>query len=1118
MENFEKKIDATSSDYGIHILNHSSDKIFVLDHNYRLKYFNPSAQKYSFLFGIDHLELGIKMLPSRDLRFWKQAFDQALSGEVLEFKKVYLIKDEKYTDLVNLYPIKNSKGEITEISFQAKNFEVGPFIQKDFLEHEKLFQSLFDSSPNGVTIRKFKTQQLLGFNLKICEMFDCTPEEFRTYDRSKFVFYENTNEMTEKMKLLEQDRIENFKIEKQYKRKNGSVFWGVATRSVFKIGEETYQIGILEDISKQKQFEEKLIRNEAKVKSIFNSTTDKIFAVDKNYKILDSNLAALKILALYNLNIPQDEVQLSDFNFSTDNPWKSKLDRAFNGDEFKFEGEYSIDGKNQIDLITVSPLKNDTGEILGATVYGKEITELKNIQKALAQSEARLQDAQRLAKLGYWELDVKTQMLAWSKGSYKIYGFPVGENSISLEKYYSMTHPDDRNTFKNALELAISDGKSFGLHCRKIKPDGTLLYTFGHCEPYIENGVVTKVFGAIQDISTEGEIKNELVKNEAKIRAILNSTNEKIFAIDRDYKLIDFNESAAKILPLLFEKEKLEIGDEMLPQSNPKRNNWIDHYNKALAGERVNVEKIYTYDGETKTDIVTLSPILNITGQVIGVTVFGKEITDLRNTKKAYKDTQIKLRDAQELGKIGNWRYDGRTQKITWSDAILSLFDYNLNEPSPTLKEILALVPPEEFTELTEAVYASLKKGVPFEREARLKTKTGRYIHTIGKGVATLDEHNNLITFEGTIQDITELKEKEENIQSTKQKYRDLFEDVYDAIVIVNKDGFMDDCNSAAEKLIGYTKEELSKMLIKDIVHPDDQEHSEKHLKKLISEGYYSDYQGRIITKSGEVKYIQVNSNAIYDNGEMVGSRDIVRDISQLKKDEKNRNQLFVQLAEVNKELKDFAYIVSHDLKAPLRAIKNISNWLSEDYRDKIDDHGKQQLLLLTNRVNRMHQFINGIFEYTKVGRIKETKEIVSVEEIIQNTNLMLNLKENVKINILKKLPEVYGEKIKIEQVFQNLISNAIKYNDKKFCHIEIDYEDLDSHHLFKIKDNGKGIDEKNFEKIFQIFQTLQSKDYFESTGIGLSIVKRIIQLHRGDIKVKSKLGEYSIFEFTLAK
>ena len=90
MENFEKNIDATSSDYGIHIMNHSSDKIFVLDRNYRLKYFNPSAQKYSFLFGIDQLVLGIKMLPSRDLKFWKQAFDQALAGEVLEFKKIFI--------------------------------------------------------------------------------------------------------------------------------------------------------------------------------------------------------------------------------------------------------------------------------------------------------------------------------------------------------------------------------------------------------------------------------------------------------------------------------------------------------------------------------------------------------------------------------------------------------------------------------------------------------------------------------------------------------------------------------------------------------------------------------------------------------------------------------------------------------------------------------------------------------------------------------------------------------------------------------------------------------------------------------------------------------------------
>lgn len=986
MKNLKKNIDTLPTDYGTHIMNHSSDKIIVLDHDYRLKYFNPAAQEKSFLFGIEKLELGINILPRNDKRnllYWKKAFDKALTGEVLEFKKIYFLEEKKHIDLVNICPIKNIDGEVTEISLQSKNFKVESFLQKDLFEYETLFQSLFETSPNGVTIRKFKSQELVGFNPKICELFDCTPDEFRAYDRSRFIFYEDTKVINEKMKLLEEEKIENFKIDKQYKRKNGEVFWGEATRSIFKIGDEFYQMGILQDISKQKEFEEKLIENETRIKSIFNSTKDRIFAVDKNFKLIDSNQAALKTLTSYNLNKPINEVQINDFDFSGDNPWKPKLERAFKGEAFNFEGNYNEDGVNRFALITVSPLKKITGEIIGATIYGKEITELKKIQEALAQSEALLQDAQRLAKLSYWELDVKTQMLKLSKKSYQIYGFPIGKESISLEKYYSMTHPDDRNTFKNALELAISKGKSFGLHCRKIKPDGSLLYTFGHCEPYVENGVVTKVFGAIQDISTEGEIKDELVKNEAKIRAILNSTNDKIFAIDTNYKLIEFNEPAAKLLPRLFEKEKLEIGIEMLPQSQNIRNTWIKHYNLALEGKSITIEKKYNVNGKSKIDIVTLSPILNKKNQVIGVTAFGKEITDF---------------------------------------------------------------------------------------------------------------------------------------QETKQKYRNLFEEIYDAIIILNPDGTVIDCNSAAQELLGYPKEELTKLQIKDIVHHDDQEKSKKYFQKLITDGYYSNYQGRTITKNGVIKHVQVNSNAIYENGKMVGSRDIVRDITQLKKDEEKRNQLFIQLDEVNKELKEFAYIVSHDLKAPLRAIRNISNWLSEDYTDKIDDIGKKQLQLLDNRVNRMHQFINGIFEYTKVGRINETKEIVDMEEIIQNTNLMLNLKENVEIKILKKLPKIYCEKIKMEQVFQNLISNAVKYNDKKICKIEIDYEDLDSYYRIKIKDNGKGIEEKNFERIFQIFQTLQSKDDFESTGIGLSIVKRIVQLHGGEISVNSKLGEYTTFNFTLKK
>ena len=165
-----------------------------------------------------------------------------------------------------------------------------------------------------------------------------------------------------------------------------------------------------------------------------------------------------------------------------------------------------------------------------------------------------------------------------------------------------------------------------------------------------------------------------------------------------------------------------------------------------------------------------------------------------------------------------------------------------------------------------------------------------------------------------------------------------------------------------------------------------------------------------------------------------------------------------------------------------------------------------------------MHQFINGIFEYTKLGRIKQQHELINIDEIIATSIDLLNIPYHVSIIKKGNFPMILGEKIKIQQVFQNLISNAIKYNDKPKPEITIDYQDLDKFHSFSISDNGKGIDQRNFEKIFQIFQTLQPKDSFESTGIGLTIVKRIVKQHGGKINVESKIGLGTTFEFTLEK
>lgn len=241
-------------------------------------------------------------------------------------------------------------------------------------------------------------------------------------------------------------------------------------------------------------------------------------------------------------------------------------------------------------------------------------------------------------------------------------------------------------------------------------------------------------------------------------------------------------------------------------------------------------------------------------------------------------------------------------------------------------------------------------------------------------------------------------------------------------------------------------------------------------------------------------------------------------EIEVRKKTEAQKEKLILELDSANRELKDFAYIVSHDLKAPLRAIGSISQWIHADYADKLDEDGKMQLDLLLSRVHRMQNLIEGVLAYSRVSRVKEENEPVDLNKLVKEAIEMVAPPAKFKITTDHNLPTVSFGPTRLLQVFENLISNAVKYNDKEAGEIEIRCDDAGYAWSISVADNGSGIEEKYFEKIFQIFQTLKSRDEFESTGIGLTIVKKIIEANGGTILVSSGPGEGTTFTFTVPK
>jgi signal transduction histidine kinase/HAMP domain-containing protein len=224
------------------------------------------------------------------------------------------------------------------------------------------------------------------------------------------------------------------------------------------------------------------------------------------------------------------------------------------------------------------------------------------------------------------------------------------------------------------------------------------------------------------------------------------------------------------------------------------------------------------------------------------------------------------------------------------------------------------------------------------------------------------------------------------------------------------------------------------------------------------------------------------------------------------------------ELRRSNKELQDFAYVAAHDLKAPLRGIGTLADWIAGDYADLFDDAGREQVRLLKARVCRMNELIDSILHYAEIGRTPACIESVDLSALLSEVIADVGPPAHVRVVLDDPLPVILAEKTRVRQVFQNLLTNAVKYIDKPQGRIDIGVYQEDAYWRFTVSDNGPGIEQKYFEKIFQMFQTLAPRDECESTGIGLAIVKKIVELASGTIAVDSTLGEGTTFTFTLPR
>ncbi|WP_299183282.1 ATP-binding protein [uncultured Aquimarina sp.] len=365
-----------------------------------------------------------------------------------------------------------------------------------------------------------------------------------------------------------------------------------------------------------------------------------------------------------------------------------------------------------------------------------------------------------------------------------------------------------------------------------------------------------------------------------------------------------------------------------------------------------------------------------------------------------------------------------------------------------------------------------------------------------------------------------ELKQVNEQLKGVLAKksseLQGMFDNLVDAYVLMKVNGDVIEMNDAAKELFGYdvSKEKLN---VTSLIYKDDFNYAMESFQKLVTEGSFTDYVARAVTKSNGIRTVHINGSVVRDKDNVaIAAQGIVRDITNQIEAEKLKEELLKNLEKSNKELNDFAHVVSHDLKSPLRSMNALINWLKEDYEDKLDENAVTSFNSLLNKIEKMDHMIDGILSYSSIDRNEKEGKEVSLDKVVSDILEMIYVPETFSINIHDTLPVMIGDRFRFQQLFQNIISNAIKYNDKEKGILDIKCNDIGDFWEITLADNGPGIPEAYHRKIFEIFQTAQDKS--KSTGIGLSIVKKIVNMYGGEVDVSSEENKGTTFLFTLKK
>jgi len=640
-----------------------------------------------------------------------------------------------------------------------------------------------------------------------------------------------------------------------------------------------------------------------------------------------------------------------------------------------------------------------------------------------------------------------------------------------------------------------------------------------------EDNQVTGVIEHVKDITDRKQAEEALRESERRYRELFENSRDGFVVIDTEGRFMDANQAYCDMLG--YTLEELKQKTDFYEITPPCWCVWEQQeiWQKRLLQEgysRIYEKEYIRKDGTVFPVELQSYTVFDEEGKPRYLWGIARDITERKQAEEALRESEERFRSIFENATIGIYRTTPDGRILMANPTLVQMLGYSsfeeLTQRNLNQEGFEAQYPRAVFQQRIE------REGKVFGLELAWGRRDGTTIFIRESARAVRDTSGKILYYEGTVEDITARKRAEEALRQSEEKYRAYVENAPVGIFITNAEGRYVEVNEAACQMTGYSRDELLRMTIPDLAPPESPPETFESFATLQETGRV---EAEIIIRKQDGSDIHASLKAVaLASDRYMG---FCSDITERKQAEEALRRLNAQLEQrvtertaqleaINSELKDFAYIASHDLKAPLRGVSHLATWILQDYAEVLDDQGQELLHLLSSRVQRMARLIEGILEYSRIGRLQGEKQWLNLQTLVHDIIDSLAPPTHIQVSVETPLPNVWGNSTRIMQVFQNLISNAIEYHDKAQGSVTVRCDDAGEQWQFSVADNGPGIAQHDYDRIFKIFQTGHRRDEIESTGIGLTVVKKIVELYGGAIWVQSEVGVGSTFCFTLPR